>query len=245
MPPKQLSRGLTLQERRVRKVSRAASLGQKAGPGRRLGRGHIVQEKHLNQVGMGKQGQVGERRAFEPKKMNSLEMSRSSGGSERPHWLLSAWLVGLLEGYHEERAVYKGDQSSCIWAFKMRCLHVGVVDTRMVAAVPADGCGPRKRGEQEPREHQGGREKSRSRGCLGHRGQGRGQGVPTQQVDTGSRVQRALGQTRGAPEVAPSQPQVLCRSPVPQSQLRSPCWFSQWEQKPRRFPSFSQSHCLS
>lgn len=41
--------------------------------------------------------------------MNSLEMFRSFGGLERFYWLLSVWLVGFLEGYYEERVVYKGD----------------------------------------------------------------------------------------------------------------------------------------
>lgn len=121
-------------------------------------------------------------------KINSLEMSRGSVGSERAGWLLTAQWVPPASTMGRG-AGCKGDQSSCVWPFNVRYNNVSVADTGVVTA---RCCGPGRVGNR--RRESGMEQKRRSTPFLL-----KPQGIPTEGVGTGSRVQRAQGQTRGAP----------------------------------------------
>lgn len=93
-----------------------------------------------------KQGQAGGRRVFEvdrdarSRDVTVLCEVREPTGCKH--------LAGAFLEEHQE----EGDWSRCVWAFDVRCLHVGTVDTWMVTVAPAGGLWSWKSREPDPRE---------------------------------------------------------------------------------------------
>lgn len=67
---------------------------------------------------------------------------------------------------HEEGAVCKDDQSSCVWAFNVSYNNVGVGDTWMVTTALARWLWSWKSGDQEARESVGDRAKEAGAHCF-------------------------------------------------------------------------------
>lgn len=169
-------------------------------------------------------------------KINSLEMSRGSVGSERAGWLLTAQWVPPASTMGRG-AGCKGDQSSCVWPFNVRYNNVSVADTGVVTA---RCCGPGRVGNRRRERVRDGAEAAQhtiSFKASGHPHRGSGHWI---QSAEGPGTDQGSTQRWHRPGLGDSTDPY-----IPQSQPGSPLITVPREQEPGRFLSFSKSHSLS